>query len=239
MRSRGYDHMTDHFYSLKPSSLSSHTPSDLTLRPTLRPAEEMAKNIGSKLNVATMACKAGNTMCTSLHESTNIYSLRAMDCDICCSEDGFCCDCCCILCAKTISLAHGGYSFIKCEAKVNESYICGHMAHINCAFRSYMAGTVGGSISLDMQYFCRRCDHRTDLTSHVTKLIKTCKTLDSRDDIETILKVGYCILHGSQQEFAKRLMNSVKLALKKVHSTRFSFFLLLDRPFGYATKSNI
>ncbi|KAF6141643.1 hypothetical protein GIB67_001195 [Kingdonia uniflora] len=189
----------------------------LAPRSTSCPPKERAGNIGSELNAGTKVCKAGNKMCTSLHEATNNnYSQNAMDCDICCSEDGFCRDCCCILCSRTISFAYGGYSFIRCEAKVNESYICGHVAHINCALRSYMAGTVGGSIGLDMQYYCRRCDHRTDLTSHVTKLLKSCETLNSRDDIATILKVGLCLLRGSQQEFAKRLLSFIDLALKKL-----------------------
>ncbi|KAM1348857.1 hypothetical protein PS2_003035 [Malus domestica] len=31
-----------------------------------------------------------------------------------------------------------------------------------------MAGTVGGSIGLDSEYYCRRCDEKTDLVSYKT-----------------------------------------------------------------------
>ncbi|KAK1281098.1 hypothetical protein QJS04_geneDACA004698 [Acorus gramineus] len=145
------------------------------------------------------------------------FSLAAMDCDICCSEVGFCCDCCCILCCKTIDWAYGGYSYIRCEATVNEKHICGHVAHLDCALRSYMAGTVGGSIGLDVEYYCRRCDKKTDLISHVVKLLQTCEALDTRDDIEKILNVGLCILRGSEQMRAKSLLNRIGSILTKVY----------------------
>ncbi|GJM96597.1 hypothetical protein PR202_ga13452 [Eleusine coracana subsp. coracana] len=107
-------------------------------------------------------CKARNNLC-SLEREGFIESSPAQACDICCTEPGFCRECCCILCRRTIDNSFGGYSFIKCEAVVEENYICGHVAHLDCALRCYMAGTVGGTIGLDVQYYCRRCDNKTNL----------------------------------------------------------------------------
>jgi len=99
---------------------------------------------------------------------------------------------------------------------VDEKFICGHVAHMDCALRAYLAGKVGGSIDLDAQYYCRCCDNKTDLLTHVTKLIKTCESIDSRDDIEKMLNMCFCILHGSEQERAKDLQNRVALIMAKV-----------------------
>lgn len=104
---------------------------------------------------------------------------------------------------------------MKCQAKVGD-YICGHIAHISCAIRCYMAGTVGGSIGLDVEYLCRHCDARTDLISHATELLQKCKTIDSRDDIEKILNLGASILRDSQRMIAKELLNCIESAISKV-----------------------
>ncbi|CAL9129793.1 protein OBERON 2-like [Musa acuminata AAA Group] len=160
-------------------------------------------------------CKAGNVMC-SLQGKVKTNTSSAKDCDICCSEVGFCHDCCCILCCKTVDWAYEGYGFIRCEASVDEQYICGHVAHVECALRSYMAGTVGGSIGLDVEYYCRRCDNKTDLMPHVTKLLKVCESVDSKEDMEKILNLGFCILRGSEQERAKNLQNHIRFAIAKL-----------------------
>lgn len=136
-----------------------------------------------------------------------------MFCDICCSEPGFCVYCSCIICCRTITTAYGGYSFIKCEAAVEEGVICGHVAHIECALDSYLAGTVG---SFDAEYYCRRCDARTNLLPHVMKLLQTCESIDSRADIEKILKVGARILRGMRDTSAKMLLRQINFALAKV-----------------------
>ncbi|CAI9759951.1 unnamed protein product [Fraxinus pennsylvanica] len=60
------------------------------------------------------------------------------------------------------------------------------IAHIECALRAYMAGTFGGSIGLEIEYYCRRCDSRTDLILHVERLLQTCKLVNS-------LNVGICV----------------------------------------------
>ncbi|GMP52835.1 hypothetical protein CsSME_00018511 [Camellia sinensis var. sinensis] len=181
---------------------------------TLLP-EEISEQLGSDSQFGAVGCKAGNKMCNSLVE-TRDSALEPMACDICCSEPSFCRDCCCILCCKTINSSYGGYSFIKCEAMVGYNIICGHVAHIDCALRSYMAGTVGGSIGLDAEYYCRRCDMRTDLVPHVTKIFCTCESIDSRDDIEKILNVGSCVLRGSQKTSAKSLLLRIEMAMAKV-----------------------
>ncbi|OWM74279.1 hypothetical protein CDL15_Pgr008593 [Punica granatum] len=162
-------------------------------------------------------CKAHNRTCVSLISKSGQTTLPSMPCDICCSEPGFCRDCCCILCSKTVDSSHGGYSFIRCEALTGEeNSICGHIAHINCGLHTYMAGTVGGSIGLDAEYYCRRCDSRTELVSHVTKLLETCKSIYSRDELEKVLNLGLSILCGSQQTSAKLLMSSIYSALSKL-----------------------
>ncbi|KAK1592481.1 hypothetical protein Q3G72_025646 [Acer saccharum] len=167
-----------------------------------------------------VVCKAGNKKCNSLVLQAEYSSLTAMPCDICCIEPQFCGNCCCILCDKFINLNYGGYSYIKCEAQVGEGYMCGHVAHLNCALRCFMAGTIGGSIGLDAEYCCRRCDAKTDLILHATRLVRTCKSVDCQDDIEKILKVGVCILHGSQKTSAKELLSHIELAIKKLkHGT--------------------
>lgn len=155
-------------------------------------------------------------MCNSLLVQPENPSLAAVPCEFCCNESRFCRDCCCILCSKTISLKHGGYSYIKCEATVGEGYVCGHIAHLNCALRCYMAGTVGGSIGLDAEYCCRRCDAKTDLVSHVTRSIEVCKSVDSPEDVEKILNLGVCVLRGSQKTSAKELLIHIEQAIAKV-----------------------
>uniref|UniRef100_A0A0A9BKM2 Uncharacterized protein n=1 Tax=Arundo donax TaxID=35708 RepID=A0A0A9BKM2_ARUDO len=79
-----------------------------------------------------------------------------------------------------------------------------------------MAGTVGGSIGLDVQYYCRRCDNKTNLLMHVEKLMETCKSLESRDEIEPILNMGLCILPNSRQRRAKILENYMGSAMAKL-----------------------
>ncbi|GMI64524.1 hypothetical protein like AT1G05410 [Hibiscus trionum] len=162
-----------------------------------------------------LKCKAGNEKCNSLFSEAESLSLVSLPCDLCCSEPRFCRDCCCILCSKTIDLKFGGYSYIKCEAMV-DGYICGHVAHLNCALRSYMAGTVGGYIGLDAEYYCRRCDTKTSLVSHVTMLLKTCESIDSRDEIEKIINIGLCVLRGSQNTNARGLLNRIESAIKEL-----------------------
>ncbi|GAB4843365.1 hypothetical protein Ancab_013331 [Ancistrocladus abbreviatus] len=179
-------------------------------------SEEMAEQSLSDGQSATAVCKAGNRHCSSLIEEEKTSPVAAMLCDACCSEPSFCQECCCILCCKTTDLALGGYSFIRCEATVRDGLICGHVAHINCALRSYMAGTVGGSIGLDSEYYCRHCDTKTDLIQHVKGLLKMCESIESKDDIEKMLKLGVCILRGSQKKDAKVLLNLIELVLQKL-----------------------
>lgn len=166
----------------------------------------------SPLGIIT--CKAGNRICSSLTAENPLP--ETMICDVCCTEPGFCRDCCCILCCKTISSDYNGYSYIRCEATAVDGYICGHIAHVDCALRAYMAGTVGGSIDLDAEYFCRYCDSRTDLVSHALKLLNICTSVASSADIEKILNVGICILRGSQKRSAKQLLHRIESIMSKV-----------------------
>ncbi|TQE08823.1 hypothetical protein C1H46_005541 [Malus baccata] len=83
-----------------------------------------------------------------------------------------------------------------------------------------MAGTVGGSIGLDSEYYCWRCDEKTNLVSYVTRLLLACESLDSRDDVEKILNFGICILRGSQKTSARDLLKRIEVAIEKVSSIR-------------------
>uniref|UniRef100_M1DPQ7 CDPK adapter protein 1 n=1 Tax=Solanum tuberosum TaxID=4113 RepID=M1DPQ7_SOLTU len=159
--------------------------------------------------ITSMAC---NKICSSL---TVENPFSAMLCDICCSEPIFCRDCCCILCYKTISLDYDGYSYIRCEATI-KGYICGHVSHLDCALRAYMAGTVGGNINLDAQYLCRYCDSTLDLVPHALKLLNNCTSVVSRADIEIFLNVGICILCSSQKRSGKELLHRIESIKAKV-----------------------
>lgn len=173
-----------------------------------------------------VACKAGNTKCSSLTMQAKDSSLNFMSCDICCSEPRFCPFCSCMLCCTNISLKYGGYSYIRCEAKVDEEYTCGHLAHLKCALKCYMAGTVGGCIGLDAEYYCRRCDARTDLIPHATKLLQTCESVDCPKDLEEILKLGFCLLRNSKKASAGVLLNRIEQALNKVKQMQVMFLNL-------------
>ncbi|PIN19820.1 hypothetical protein CDL12_07486 [Handroanthus impetiginosus] len=179
-----------------------------------RPFGETAEDLGSHVEIDGPHCKAGNRFCSSLTAGDNPVS-EVMFCDMCCSYPHFCRECCCILCCRIIDKACDGYNYITCKAIIQGS-VCGHSCHIDCALRAYMAGTVGGSIDLDAEYYCRRCDSRTDLISHVTKLLQNCESIASRDDIEKFLKIGIQVLRGSKKTNAKQLLGHVELAMSKV-----------------------
>lgn len=176
----------------------------------------VAEDVASDCQSDIIGCKAGNKNCDSLIMEEEKYSAD-LPCDVFCTKPGFCHDCCCILCRKTVdsSSTYGGCSYIKCQEKVGE-FICGHIAHIDCALRGCLAGTVGGSIGLDVEYHCRHCDGRTDLISHANMLLQKCETTNSRDDIGKILNLGACILRGSQKTIARKLLSRIELAFSKV-----------------------
>ncbi|XP_051152916.1 protein OBERON 2 [Andrographis paniculata] len=176
--------------------------------------KKSVEDLGSGTPISEEQCKAGNRSCSSLSKGADSVS-ELMYCDICCDEPGFCRECCCILCCQTIDKACT-HSYIRCEANV-EGFICGHHCHIECALRAYMAGTVGGSTNLDAEFYCRRCDSRTDLISHVRRLLETYESLDSRDAIEKFLKVGICVLRGSKRTSAMQLLHHIESAMSKLN----------------------
>uniref|UniRef100_M1CYL2 CDPK adapter protein 1 n=1 Tax=Solanum tuberosum TaxID=4113 RepID=M1CYL2_SOLTU len=91
-----------------------------------------------------------------------------------------------------------------------DGYICGHVYHIYCALRAYMAGTVGESINLDAQYLCRYCDSRMDLVPHALKLLNTCTYVASRADIGKISNFDICIMRGSPKRSGKELLHHIE-----------------------------
>ncbi|KAI3727507.1 hypothetical protein L6452_16123 [Arctium lappa] len=68
---------------------------------------------------------------------------------------------------------------MDCDICCDEPHICGHRCHIEWAFPSYMTGTVGGTIGLDAEYYCCRCDARTNLIPHVKNLLQNCESIRS------------------------------------------------------------
>ncbi|KAG9158367.1 hypothetical protein Leryth_013119 [Lithospermum erythrorhizon] len=179
------------------------------------------ENSDSDPLLGSVGCKAGNTTCSSLVESGNTPS-EFMSCNICCSEQGFCRYCCCILCCKIASSGYGGFCYIRCEQRIDEGYICGHIAHIDCGLRAYMAGTVGGSIGLDAEYYCRRCDSRTDLVQHVMKLVDISQTINSEDKMEKVLNVCICLLRNSHRASAQQLFDNIQAAIVKLNSLNWN-----------------
>ena len=123
---------------------------------------------------------------------------------------------CCIICGRTVDYSFRGYNYIKCEAVVGENIICGHVGHLDCAFQHLLAGTVGGGTPMDVQYYCRRCDNRTNLMMHVHKLLETCLSLRSKEEIKPILPLRINILSGSRPPQAKNLENYMGLVMSKV-----------------------
>lgn len=141
-----------------------------------------------------------------------------MPCDVCCTNSDFCRHCCCMICKRKLSSSFKGYSYFRCEAVVKEDYICGHVAHLNCARKCYMAGTVGGLFNLDAGYLCRLCDSRSDLVPHAMKLLEISKTVYNVADLEEILKLGILIMRESKREPAQELCRYFETALAKVHT---------------------
>ncbi|XP_040246811.1 uncharacterized protein [Aegilops tauschii subsp. strangulata] len=127
-------------------------------------------------------------------------------------------DSCCIICGRTVDYSFRGYNYIKCKVVVGENNICGHVGHLDCAFQHLLAGTVGGGTPMDVQYYCRRCDSKTNLMMHVYKLLETCLSLRSKEEIKPILDLGLNILSGSRQPQAKNLENYMGLVMSKINS---------------------
>ncbi|PWA78677.1 hypothetical protein CTI12_AA210900 [Artemisia annua] len=161
-------------------------------------------------------CKAGNINCSSLLVINNPDHSNIMPCDLCCIEPLFCHDCCCILCSRPVSSEKIDLGFIKCEAVVKDGLICGHICHIECGLRSYMAGTLGGTVGLDAEYYCRRCDARTDLIPYVKNLFKSCESNSDGDKMQKILSLCAIMLRGSTKTSAKSLLHHVQLAAAKL-----------------------
>lgn len=85
---------------------------------------------------------------------------------------------CDICCTGPVFGDYNGYNYVWCEATI-DGYICGHISHLDCVLRAYMAGKVRGSINLGAHYICRYHDSRMDLAPHDLKLINTCTSFSS------------------------------------------------------------
>lgn len=160
-------------------------------------------------------CKAGNLKCR-LETGKGKFS-NALDCDICCVESGFCRECSCILCGKSVNQELGENNFVQCEGNLGEDFICGHVAHLECAVICQTAGVVR-SIGLDVEYYCRRCDKKTDLLKHVLGLIPTPELSKTGTDFGSNLNLALRLVQGTQQLGARILENLFQKAVKKLQS---------------------
>lgn len=166
-------------------------------------------------NISERRCKAGNLKCGI--ETGKTRSLKAMNCDICCIEFGFCRECSCILCGKATDQSVGDYCSIRCEGQLNDEFVCGHVAHLECALLCHMAG-VEQSIGLDVEYYCRRCDKRTNLMMHVSSILHASESLKVRADVEKNLGLALRVIQGTRQIAGRSLQNIIELSLKKLRS---------------------
>jgi PHD - plant homeodomain finger protein len=182
---------------------------------------------------------ARNKTCNSQKERLEQAEIKSesepFPCDICCSEPGFCHECCCILCGKAVDLKHNSHTFIRCLATVNGSYTCGHGAHVKCALRCFMAGTVGGSIGLDAEYYCRRCDNKMDLVPHVAGFSMVCRSVGSRVKAESILDLGLCALSGSSRAVARKLHGHIDSSLSKVTKSLWIFYCTCNEDLTFSS----
>ncbi|OIW11162.1 hypothetical protein TanjilG_22969 [Lupinus angustifolius] len=232
-------HFPSFFSSFQWKIPSIHTPSSHGIAVPIAavPLQQIAQQ-HSHSDIDLVKCKAGNIMCHSLlPEEVEKYS-PAMPCHMCCTEPHFCRDCSCILCCKTISSAYGGYDYIKCQVKHGDG-ICAHVAHMECALRSRMAGTVGRDIGLNAEYHCQRCDGRTDLISHVNKLLQTCTATDLDEEIrKKILNLGACLLRGSQKPTVKELQNHIEMEISKLKCVTWNQDRLTAHSTGLSDNDN-
>ncbi|KAI4342737.1 hypothetical protein MLD38_027324 [Melastoma candidum] len=181
------------------------------------PRRDMVEHAYNGSNDGAIGSSAQNQICISLNLHSGKSNVSSMPCDMSCSMTGVCQNCC-ILCYKSIDSTNEWYGFIKCESLI-DGKLCGHLAHINCALRAHLAGTVGGDIGLDAEYYCRRCDSRTEVISHVRRLMETCKVVDSRDEVEKALNLSIWILQGSQKDTARSLLSHIESVLNKIKSS--------------------
>lgn len=80
-----------------------------------------------------------------------------------------------------------------------------------------MAGTVGGTIGLDAEYYCRRCDNKMDLVPHVAGFLRDCRSAGSRKETESVLNLGLCALSGTKRAVGRKLHGHINSALSKVN----------------------
>ncbi|XP_057864184.2 protein OBERON 2 isoform X2 [Cryptomeria japonica] len=197
-------------------------PMRLAVQPKNNGGEEMIGSSAKRLRNSDISvhgrtpgmrvCNAGNAKCC-LETGKGKFS-KSMDCDICCVEHGFCRECSCILCGKCVDHDLDEYYFIQCQEKLSEEFICGHVAHMECAIICQTGGVVR-SIGLDVEYYCRRCDKKTDLLKHVLGLITTPGSGKLRSDVEKSLNLALRLIQGTQQARCKSLENFILKGVKK------------------------
>eukprot|EP00252_Welwitschia_mirabilis_P001259 TRINITY_DN11153_c0_g1_i1.p1 TRINITY_DN11153_c0_g1~~TRINITY_DN11153_c0_g1_i1.p1 ORF type:complete len:386 (-),score=70.43 TRINITY_DN11153_c0_g1_i1:23-1075(-) len=165
---------------------------------------------------AKKLCPAGNVCCTLTTGKRRSWgNTEAIQCLICCTEPGFCGECCCILCGKATNQSQENWNYIKCEQKVEGELICGHVAHMECALDCNTAGVLTDQ-GLDVEYYCRRCDLKTDLMMHVDQLLNQSHILkDSAGAIKN-MELALRFLNGTERKGGQKLKTLLELSLNKV-----------------------
>lgn len=120
-----------------------------------------------------------------------------MNCDICCIELGFYREYSCILCGKATDQSVGDYSSIRCQGKLNDEFVCGHVAYLECALLCHMAGREQ-SIGLDVESYCRCCDKKINLMMHVSNILHASESLKVWVDVEKNLGFALCVIQDTR-----------------------------------------
>ncbi|KAF3796099.1 hypothetical protein EJ110_NYTH04002 [Nymphaea thermarum] len=162
-------------------------------------------------------CRAGNASCSARSFPPTV------DCDVCCAEPSFCRDCCCILCGSPVDFSLGSSCFIRCEARSlgggAAGAVCGHVSHVRCTIASRLGGSVE-SVGVDVGYYCRRCDQRTDLVAHVYNVLRSCQVSGSSDGVEECLGLCLGLLQGAKWFGAMAWAAGIQSALRKLKEGR-------------------
>ncbi|XP_031474763.1 protein OBERON 2 [Nymphaea colorata] len=175
------------------------------------------RNPDGALSPRQKVCRAGNASCSARSFPPTV------DCDVCCAEPSFCRDCCCILCGSPVDFSLGSSCFIRCEARSlgggAAGPVCGHVSHVRCTIASRLGGSVE-SVGVDVGYYCRRCDQRTDLVAHVYNMLRSCQVSGSSDGVEECLGLCLGLLQGAKWFGAMAWAAGIQSALRKLKEGR-------------------
>lgn len=174
-----------------------------------RAVEETARE--GPVSSKNSPCKLGNGKCGYLINKPT----KTKQCGICCAEFAFCGGCSCILCAKATDQSLENFRSLKCEGKLDNGQFCGHNAHLDCALLCHTVG-VERKNGLDIEYYCRRCDTKTDLVQHMIGWICQCRCLKESKETDKNIRLMLQFIQGTQRIGGKQVQNCLESALVKV-----------------------